>query len=1093
MREVKRMATFGRFYSLALVVTVLLGPSCSEAHEARDDDVTKSLHLPTATRQLSASVNTRRTANIVDAAFISFYANPQDIFDGQGNPISETSFLMAQSLGQAYLKVVADSSQLHLQTAGGQSVIGGPDTGRLVHITASAWQAFYEWARRAELVPVFVLDYPSGSGGEWKPKSALQILSAASSLGINECRWQLGNGNVIDGAKYVEDLRTFRMMLKAFPKHRDHWSVVAGELNPEGVPLEELQYVHANMDTLVDAVTISKPIFYGPEDEGATWNHTTLLREINLRGLAGRHRVPIWLDLIAPRDADLYAVRSTSDCCGMCLREGLEYARFLGEAARGGVSAVFKSLHRHDIQQYTLSYVVALLHRRTIGRKVFSVQHRLTVGDRGSSTPCRTSVYAYCARNQTGSLTVVIVNEDSAGEAANVTINLQTRALTSPVELYLVNVQSGQAMVNNRAFDDANNPPVSPVTAVTSLMNGATFYVPAQSILYATLPGVQVRECRNDHPSDDREHLRSRSDDRTSADALLQDLIGDVVSNVPLEPLQRRRRWAGNDLMELPANGRQKRFPSRIAGPPQDSDPAESLAQANEETSPSGRSARGPRQTQGYKRQQRRLRQKEKRTEKRHLRKMKHPLRESLRERTKRGERANRPLNRQHQRLLKRMSAKLASPKTKRSSLAEAVNEPPAFVGSEETVDGPRSNFPLGDVHLVISKASGDMDYMAEDTDGAADGWSGPRLHRNRGVTPPGARRRISINQRDFRRKAATDDSGEEYDSRRRRPFRVGDGHEMEAKETKRIDRYMTIVKERPSERDQRDRIEERDGFVVASLAQATTDRSVDERYQEEMHEQDTANRSEAMLSNVLDQESSEMVGEESHEAPTYEEPPVTEEEEIALYTPAPRANSEERQDLYRLEDSWSLESSSAEVAEVRPRYKRSERDLSAVASERDIERLEDFFRNNAKLQQKFAEMFDLMLEAIEELDSDENDASERIDGSASDEKHEPRRTKRNVLLHPQSWEARERSNMIQRKASSLESRENYVEPPVAPRAEARPSVTTEADHEHEHYDETTDEGRPGAYVIRTVVNFMRKATSDFHQLFSGWFGKPTS
>ncbi|XP_052863415.1 uncharacterized protein LOC128270053 [Anopheles cruzii] len=1091
MRVVNRIATFGRFYCLALVVILLPGPSCSEAYEARNDDVTKSLHQPTAaTRQLSASVNTRRTANIVGAEFISFYANPQDIFDGQGNPISETSFLMAQSLGQAYLKVVADSSQLHLQTAGGQSVIGGPDTGRLVHITATAWHAFYEWARRAELVPVFVLDYPAGSGGEWKPKSALQILSAASSLGINECRWQLGNGNVTDGAKYVEDLRTFRMMLKAFPKHRDHWSVVACELNPERVSLEELQYLQANMETLVDAVTISKY----DQEEGSAWNHTTLLREINLRGLAGRHRVPIWLDLITPRDADRNAVRSTSGCCGMCLREGLEYARFLGEAARSGVSAVFKSLHRHDIQQYTLSYVVALLHRRTIGRKVFSVQHRLTVGDRGSPTPCRTSVYAYCARNHTGSLTVVIVNEDTVGEAANVTINLQTRALTSPVELYLVNVQSGQAMVNNRAFDDANDPPVSPVTAVTSLTNGATFYVPAQSILYAILPGVQVRECRNDHPSDDREHLRSPSDDRTSADALLQDLIGDVVSNVPLEPLQRRRRWAGNDLMELPASGRQKRFPSRIAGPPQDSDPAESLAQANEETASPGRSARGPRQTQGYKRQQRRLRQKEKRTEKRHLRKMKHPLRESLRERTKRGERIDRPLNRQHQRLLKRMSAKLANPKTKRSSLAEAVNEPPAFVGSEETVDGHRSNFPLGDVHLVISKASGDMDYMADDADGAVDGWSEPKPQRNRGMTPPGARRRISIKQRDFRRKAATDDSGEDCDSRRRRPFRVGEAeHDMETKETKRIDRYMTIVKERPTERDQRDRGEVRDGVIVASLAQPTTDRSVDERYQEEMREQDTESHSEGMLSNVLDQESLEMVGEESNEAPAYEEPPVTEEEEIALYTPAPRANSEERQDLYRLEDSWSLESSSAEVAEVRPRYKRSETEPSVVASERDIERLEDFFRNNAKLQQKFAEMFDLMLEAIEELDSDENDASER--GSASDEKHEPkkRRTKRNVLLHPQSWEARERSNMIQRKASSVESRENYVEPPVASRAGTRPSATTEADHEHEHPDETIDEGRPGAYVIRTVVNFMRKATSDFHQLFSGWFGKPTS
>ncbi|KFB44151.1 AGAP012974-PA-like protein [Anopheles sinensis] len=1058
----------------ALVLLVI----CTPVLRATENEIPEAVH------QLTASVNTRRLANVVGDEFVSFSTKPQDIFDGQGNPICETSFLMAQSLGRTYLKVVADSSQLHLQTTGGQSVIGGPDDAGLVQIKASAWQAFYEWANRAGVVPVFVLDYPT-DGGLWDAKKALQVLSAASGLGIEECRWQLGNGNVLDGSKYGEDLKTFRTMLKAFPKQR--WGVVACELKPNGaVPLEEIQYFHANIDTLVDAVTISRPL-YGE----SAWNSSSLQREAHLRGLY-RQRLPLWLDLVDQRDEE---PQPKTSCDDRCLKEGLEYARTLGEAARGGVSTVFKPVHRGSIQQYTLDYLTALLYKRTVGNKVFSVQQQQ------QPDASRTSVYAYCTRNVSGSVTLVVVNEEET-DAINATIRLTTRALSSPVELFLVGVQNGQPTVNNRAFTDGSTvPELVPVTAVTTLSNGVSFYVPAQTILFATVPGVQVRECRNMHLPAWRKPALPREliNDPTSTDVLLQELIGALLEQAPLEPLQRKRRSVATE--------KRKRFLARFPGAAQDGDLAESLAQAlsgaQPEPAPTERSARGPRQTQAYKRQQRRVRQKEKRVEKRNLRKMKHPLRESQRERSKRGGHqllmhraaSKHPNHRVHQRLLKRMSAKLASRKTKRSSLAEAVNEPPSFMTSNEDEEqqGGRSDFPLGDVHLVISKTAGGTDggpdYVSLDSEESVE-YRKPdrRTPRYR----PGVRRRVTISHRDFHRfglarERMPVDSEEEVNCKYHRGAPRRKEQDMETKETKRVDRYIPIEIERVDQRQENSdedttmspgHEDSREGFTIA---QSTNEKEADDADEE------------------LTEGSSPSGPSEDQEPDDFDEPEPNraESEEVQLFTPAPRT-SEERQIKPWLDNppQWSLESTSAEVAEVlHRRYKRSGQALDSVESH-EVERLEDFFRTNAKLQQKFAEMFDLLLEAIEELeDSEENDAKEDTDddddGDEASENDAHRRTKRNALLHPQSWESRERSNMIQRQQESSESKESQIIPVVRnERADPEPTGTEPVDDHPDGPVVDSDDGKPGAYVLRSVVNFMRRATSEFHQLFSGWFKK---
>ncbi|XP_053659740.1 uncharacterized protein LOC128708786 [Anopheles marshallii] len=1075
--------------------------------QSANNEVPPPVYGSETVRQLAASVNTKRLANVLVDEFISFYAKPQDIFDGQGNPISETSFLMAQSLGGANLKVIADSTQLHLQTHDGESVIGKPDDMELVQISGSAWQAFYEWARRAKLVPVFVLDYPN-DGERWDAANALRILTVANTLGIGECRWQLGNGLVKDAPKYADDLRTFRTMLQAFPAQQ--WTVVASELRPQFVPMEEIQYFHANADSLVEAITMTRP-----QCDSASWNYTSLQREIHLRGLS-KQRLPIWLDLAGEQrtEPDTSAVA----CCKSCVQNGLDYARTLGEAARGGISAVFQPLLRYDIQQYTFNYLVGLLYKQTVGHKVFPVQFSM---DPSGTDTDHMSVYAYCTRNRTGSLTLVVVNGEQDG-ATNVTIKLMTRSLSSPVELYLLTVQDGQPMVNNRPLQVGTTlAQPEPVRAVTTLAQGVSFYVPAEAILFAVVPGVQIRECRNDVLPHRKKLPRELQHDRTSADMLLEHLIGELVEKASTTAVQRKRRsllMSDRPARAIFGGEKRKRFHGRYANAPQDDSLTESLSQVLAEAQPTvettERTARGPRQTQAYKRQQRRMRKKEKRLEKRNLKKMKHPLREARRERSKRGDMMlmdrrsalNHPNRRLHDRLLKRMSAKLASRKTKRSSLAEAVNEPPNFAGSdEEDEEQQRSDFPLGDVHLVISKGSSSSDdevsgdKYSEQPAERSDEYRMPSwgVSRHR----PAVRRRVSINQRDFHRFAPARErrpveTSEDEDCGRRRTLRRGPKME-EMRETRRIDRFMPIRKEQSEEMQRFDtqpvqqEIDSSEAFTIAQMNPERLESQTNEQMAMEMEENSPEDT--ATISDETPEETSDRTM-------------VASEEEIQLFTPAPRT-SEERQIIPRLEPTWSLESTSAEVAELLPnRYKRSFPTADAeqppsIESE-EVQRLEDFFRTNAKLQQKFAEMFDLLLEAIEELEAEDNDAREvsddegdvRLEESANAEPSR-KRTKRNVLLHPQSWESRERSNMIHRLQQSDESSyENLILPEQArmPRQQQEEPVATgqSAHREPQPENDDDDEGKPGAFMLRSVVNFMRRASSEFHQLFSSWFGK---
>uniref|UniRef100_A0A182S640 Uncharacterized protein n=1 Tax=Anopheles maculatus TaxID=74869 RepID=A0A182S640_9DIPT len=360
-----------------------------------------------------------------------------------------------------------------------------------------------------------------------------------------------------------------------------------------------------------------------PKSDNVAWNYTTIQREIHLRGLS-KQRLPVWLDLVEAQrsDSDTPAVAPVA-CCKSCVQEGIEYAHTLGEAARGGISAVFQPLQRDDIQQYSFNYLIGLLYKQTVGHKVFPVHFNVDPSSGMDTSNSHTSVYAYCTRNRTGSLTLVVVNGDQDG-ATNVTIKLMTRSLSSPVELFLLTVQDGQPMVNNHPLEQPGTPlpQPDPVRAVTTLTHGVSFYVPAQAILFAVVPGVQVRECRNDNlPQRKKLPREMLQHDRTSTDMLLEHLIGELLEKAPLESVQRRMRRSllMNDRSSAKSTfggEKKKRFLARFANAPQADNLAESLSEVLADAQPvqetTERTARGTRQTQAYKRQQRRIRKKEK-------------------------------------------------------------------------------------------------------------------------------------------------------------------------------------------------------------------------------------------------------------------------------------------------------------------------------------------------------------------------------------------------------------------------------------------------------------------------------------------------
>ncbi|XP_055643760.1 uncharacterized protein LOC129779970 [Toxorhynchites rutilus septentrionalis] len=889
--------------------------------------------------RLSVVVNPKNVINYISKEFVCFSAKPRNVFENSLNPISEKSFLMAKNLGPMFLKVYGDSSQLELQIESRNDRSGDSD---LIQITPNGWRAFNEWAQQAGVIPIFVLDYEQAN---WKPTGALKVLTVAKKLGVQNCLWQLGHDNITNAVKYVEDLRAFQAIVKAF----NFWGVVANDIDPSKAGIEETRYFNLNVDDVADAITVN----YEPSTDEHRLQHFVLQRESYLRG-PSRSQLPVWLDVKLPT-----TITPENSCDLTCLREGLQYATLLGDAARNGFEAVFKQITRAEVQAYSLSYLIALLHKNSIGTKVFDVPQT-----RNSEN---VQIYAYCSDNSNGSLTLMAVNHLT--EDILIGTKLITKQPSAEIQQFIISASNGQILLNGEPFDfDAS---LEPVYKIQPVLKDFQLQLPALAIAFWIFPNLNLRECSEDYQELRTKFSRSISEQETAVEQLLQELIAERVTQ-DITQLSRRKRstTTTNDgnIEDILINKLSRKLRKRKAQ----------------------KSARKPRQTPNYRRRQRAVRKKEKRMERRNLKKQKHPLRE-------RGKR----------RINRLAPNKFTSKKTKRSFLAEAMDQVPMFEPSQNPVEEMnRSGFPQGDVHLVISKEPSE-DY-------------------------------VSIEE-------ATVRNSQIKKSRRKKLSSKSEPSEQHL-------RFVVSTDEKPDSGDygnsprrldvDRELIEVRDIKVIepsAVTASQAEQGALDNKHDKRSTMNDTSIIVEPIRVFSMEQQKGD----------------------------SPTGHSE-------LNLSMLPQSEEAAHVEQLNRRKRS-------VDSTEIERLETFVVNNTKLQQKFTEMFDTLLKSFK-----------CPNGSAETEVEEKKeRTKRDAQLHSQSWDSSEQSNTIAQRGASAESSENMIPTGQGKKVKS----TNKVDSNHQDTSDSSDNGdRPAVTMLRSVTNFIKGMTTQFHRIFNNLFPRtPTA
>ncbi|KXJ75767.1 uncharacterized protein LOC134285673 isoform X2 [Aedes albopictus] len=957
----------------------------------------------------SVMVNPRKVINHIAREFVCFSAKPRSVFEDSLNPVSETTFQMAKKLSPMYMKVYGDSSQLELQMDG---FVVKEDDSELVQITPNGWRAFDRWAQEAGLVPVFVLDYGEHS---WKPRNALKVLTVANKLGITNCLWQLGVGNITNAVKYIEDLRAFRAITKAF-KYK---GIVACDVDPLTVGVDQTRYFNLNVDELADAVSV----IYNPSVANSRLKEFVLQRESYVKGPARSH-LPIWLDARATPTA----TSSGESCDEHCLWSGLHYATLLGDAARNGFNTVFKELSRQEVKSYSLAYLIALLHKSTVGTKVFEVP-QITEHD--------VQIYAYCSRVGNGSLTLMAVNHHS--EDFEFDIKLTSKQHSAEVLQYVVTVVDGRILLNDEAFDFKAH--LEPSAKVRPILKGLQLNIPSLAIAFWVVPNLNLRECFDDYQDLRTKVSRSVTVVENSVDQLLQELIAERAGQQDITQMHRRKRSVDVEpVME---------------------DDARQLQDAKPKRGLKAKVKREPRQTLNYRLKERSTRMKEKRAERRQLKQQRRPLRERGKRQSRKRQRCANP------------SKLNAKKKTKRSSLAEAVNHPPVFGESyEEQVN--RSSFPQGDVHLVISKGKEEEELSIEEAPIRQSRKKYRKKKTSKGMSSSEKDLRFVVPEVAYIRDQPMPRPELEVAESVHRQILLNDPEEA-TKQPKvySINRELMEVSE----------IQEaiKTGVPIVKRQDGESDGSSlrDETEGEEGEEGVEGDEGQV--------EYDEQATDDGEGGVEEEENP--EESNESLPDHSLGASPELGQSLGLSDEDMSEDSSEAYVEQM---YRRRRRKRSVELESAHEEAFLLPSVNSTNLEQKFVEVFNQLMKSF-------NFGGASKENTAQEEQGQ-QRSKRNALLHPRSWESRERTNALHQQRTSTESRENMISTEqmrevqqirdelAASRVDER--STTEVSERNTTTSSQEESDRPGLLMMRTVSQLVKSVSTEISRVLSMFTSK---
>lgn len=234
------------------------------------------------------------------------------------------------------------------------------------------------------------------------------------------------------------------------------------------------------------------------------------------------------------------------------MKQGLNWAQILGDAARNGFKAIFMPITKQTLLDDSISYYTTLLHKRIIGQTVFDT--KIFNGNRFD-----VHFYAHCTKNMSGSFSVFGVN--AADTSMDVTARLPFLSGTEYMEFILTVGINGKVYLNDAEIVEPAI--LTPVKKYKLPGKGATFVMPAHSVAFWVFTDASIPECASVEPIS-FETLQSV--ERSSSERLLQQLIIETVSKEERNVVQESDAEVSedNEINRQPANQRVRRDVNNI-------------------------------------------------------------------------------------------------------------------------------------------------------------------------------------------------------------------------------------------------------------------------------------------------------------------------------------------------------------------------------------------------------------------------------------------------------------------------------------------------------------------------------------------------
>ncbi|CAK1540889.1 unnamed protein product [Leptosia nina] len=423
----------------------------------------------------NVQINTDRHVNLVDERFLSFAIDPTHLFASIGKYNSKECSCMASALAPAYLRVAGPSTS-RLTFANNSIVLRdslkkqSAQGGDIRTVAPRQWQRFAKWANNTELDIVFALNsVEKTESGMWDPNTALSVLTAADTFGIDDIFWQLGyeckNQSI---EEYFNDLETLRVIIETFPRPR--WKVVGGDVT-------ECLQVDSKSD-FKDYVTLSNDMM-----DAIMLNGNSSSRE--LERMAERDRAKL-LRLLTRSDVPLWLTEHSS--AETELQRAAEWLASLGFSARNGFSVHYRDLLPEELHEPTLSFYMALLFKNLVGPRVLDVAVDIS----------KATLFAHCTslhhKPISGALTFYGANMDD--EPARFSLKMSKREEGGDIMQFILGHDENEnIVVNSHAmyYEGDIRPVVKRVRPYKTLL----ITLPPKSFGFWVLANTQIEACRN--------------------------------------------------------------------------------------------------------------------------------------------------------------------------------------------------------------------------------------------------------------------------------------------------------------------------------------------------------------------------------------------------------------------------------------------------------------------------------------------------------------------------------------------------------------------------------------------------------------------